>query len=63
MTMVQAFSPPINISNFAESDTLPEIAAVGDNVYITWTNTVMSNKENYVAISDDNGQTFTVLLL
>ena len=53
------FSKPLNISNSTKDAGYPELALSGNNVYVTWTNTM--EKNNYDILfskSDDGGQTF-----
>jgi hypothetical protein len=54
------FGTPINVSDSAEQSTLrPDIAALGDNVYVTWTEGTIGNREIFISQSNDGGQTFT----
>jgi hypothetical protein len=55
----QSFSTPINISNTAGFSTQPQIAASGNNVYVTWEDRTPGNPEIFFAVSIDNGQTFS----
>ena len=57
----QNFDAPINISKTPETSDFPQIAAVGDNVYVIWkedTSTNNTNTEIFFAASNDNGTTF-----
>ena len=55
----QTFSTPINLSNNTGSSTQPQIAASGNNVYVTWEDRTPGNPEIFFAVSIDNGQTFS----
>ena len=54
----QTFGPTINVSNNTGFSQWPQIAAVGDNVYVTWDDNTLGNFEIFFRTSDDNGQTF-----
>lgn len=52
------FSAPINLSNTAGSSFNPQIAAVGQNVYVVWVDQTYGNDEVLFAESRDNGTAF-----
>jgi hypothetical protein len=54
------FSAPINLSNTTGSSFNPQIAAVGENVYVVWDDQTYGNDEVLFAVSRDNGTTFKV---
>jgi hypothetical protein len=55
----RTFGNIINISNdSADSSQPPQIAAIGDNVYVVWRSFNIDNNDILFASSNDNGQTF-----
>ena len=52
-------NPPLNLSNTLDESSNPQIAAVGNNVYVTWQDGTLSNADIFFAASTDNGQIFT----
>ena len=55
----KTFSNKMNLSNTPKSDSQDaEIAAVGNNVYITWWERNQTMNEPVMRISNDNGKTF-----
>ena len=54
-------NPPLNLSSSTGDSLNPQIAAVGNNVYVTWTGEPSGggNFDIFFAASTDNGQTFT----
>jgi hypothetical protein len=59
------FSPKINLSNSPGIDSeRPQIAAAGNNVYVTWwERTNATSNEPVMKISTDNGKTFGQLIM
>ena len=57
---VQALVNPINLSNNAGFSIEPQIAASGNNVYVTWEDTTPagSNLDIFFAASNNNGTSF-----
>jgi len=54
-----SFGTPINISNLHADSGYPQFIVTGNNVYVTWTQTISSsNYDIYFAKSTDNGNTF-----
>ena len=53
-----SFGTPINISNSTGSSTDPQIAASGNNVYVTWEDTTPGNRDIFFAVSNNNGTSF-----
>ncbi len=54
-----SFGTPVNISNLHADSGYPQFAVTGNNVYVTWTQTISStNYDIYFAKSADNGDTF-----
>ena len=53
-----SFGTPINISNSPGSSTDPQIAASGNNVYVTWEDTTPGNRDIFFAVSNNNGTSF-----
>ncbi|MGI0027675.1 MAG: hypothetical protein ACREAD_07530, partial [Nitrosopumilaceae archaeon] len=51
------FSVPVNISNNLGDSGVPQIAASGNDVYVTWENNGLGNFEVFVVKSTDNGNT------
>ena len=55
----KSFGTPINISSLHADSGYPEFTVTGNNVYVTWTQTITSsNYDIYFAKSTDNGDTF-----
>jgi hypothetical protein len=55
----KTFSNKMNLSNTPKSDSQDaEIAAAGNNVYITWWERNQTMNEPVIRISNDNGKTF-----
>lgn len=55
----KSFGAPINISNQHTDSGYPQFAVTGNNVYVTWTQTIASqNYDVFFAKSTDNGVTF-----
>jgi hypothetical protein len=55
----KTFADKINLSNTTGSDSQdPNIAAYGDNVYVTWHDNKTGNWDTYIRTSKDRGQTF-----
>lgn len=56
----QTFTKPINISTDAQDSGYPQLVAIGNNVYITWTNAISDkNYDIFFAKSTDGGKTFS----
>jgi Collagen triple helix repeat (20 copies) len=54
-----SFGTPINLSNNAGVSSFPQIAAIGNNVYVTWhDNTPAGNRDILFASSNNNGTSF-----
>ena len=54
-----SFGTPVNVSNLHADSGYPQFAATGNNVYVTWTQTISSqNYDVYFAKSTDSGNTF-----
>jgi hypothetical protein len=53
-----SFGTPINLSNNAGSSQLPQIAASGSNVYVTWSDTTPGDNDILFAVSNNNGTSF-----
>ena len=54
-----SFGNPINLSNNAGVSSFPQIAAIGNNVYVTWhDNTPAGNFDILFASSNNNGTSF-----
>ncbi|MGI0047233.1 MAG: PEFG-CTERM sorting domain-containing protein [Nitrosotalea sp.] len=54
------FTKPVNVSVDQQDSGYPQLAVVGNNVYITWTNAVTSkNYDIFLTKSNDGGQTFS----
>jgi hypothetical protein len=59
----KTFSNKMNLSNTPKSDSQDaEIAAAGNNVYITWWERNQTMNEPVIRISNDNGKTFGPIL-
>ncbi len=55
----QTFSKPVNVSETKQDSGYPQLAVVGNNVYVTWTETITDkNYDIYFAKSTDDGKTF-----
>ena len=55
----KTFSPKINLSNSTGVDSeRPEIAASGNNVYVSWWERNQTSNEPVLRVSNDNGKTF-----
>jgi hypothetical protein len=46
-----SFGTPINLSNNTGTSFLPQIASVGNNVYVTWTDDTHGNGDIFVITS------------
>jgi Collagen triple helix repeat (20 copies) len=54
-----SFGTPINISNNTGVSSFPQIAAIGNNVYVTWhDDTPGGNFDIFFAVSNNNGTSF-----
>ena len=54
-----SFSTPINLSNNTGISANPQIAASGNNVYVTWEDdTTPGNADIFFAVSNNNGTSF-----
>ena len=53
-----SFSTPINISNNTDSSVSPQIATSGNNVYVTWQDGPLFNRDTFFAVSTNNGTSF-----
>ena len=53
-----SFGTPINLSNNTGFSFIPQIAAVGNNVYVTWEDTTPGNRDIFFAASNNNGTSF-----
>ena len=49
-----SFGPPINLSNNTAQSSAPQIAAIGNNVYVTW----RDGSEIFFTVSTNNGMSF-----
>jgi predicted neuraminidase len=56
----QTFSTPDNLSENARLSTNPEISSAGNNVYVVWHDNTPGNYDIFFAVSNDNGQTFSM---
>ena len=55
----KTFGPKINLSNSAGINSeRPDIAASGNNVYVSWWERNQTSNEPVMRISNDNGKTF-----
>jgi hypothetical protein len=60
----KTFGPKINLSNSSGIDSeRPEIAASGNNVYVTWWERNQTMNEPAMRVSNDNGKTFGELIM
>ena len=53
-----SFGTPINISNNTGGSSNPQIAASGNNVYVTWQDDTPGNSDIFFAVSNNNGTSF-----
>ena len=53
-----SFATPINLSNNIGTSQLPQIAAIGNNVYVTWSDNTPDNDDIFFAVSNNNGTSF-----
>ena len=53
-----SFGTPINLSNNAGGSLFPQIAASGNNVYVTWIDSTPGNFDIFFAASNNNGTSF-----
>ncbi len=53
-----SFGTPINLSNNTGRSFNPQIAAVGNNVYVTWQDDTPGNFDIFFAVSNNNGTSF-----
>jgi hypothetical protein len=54
-----SFGTPVNVSNLHADSGYPQFAATGNNVYVTWTQTISNqNYDVYFAKSTDDGNAF-----
>jgi hypothetical protein len=53
-----SFAPPINLSNNTGFSLSPQIAAIGNNVYVTWRDSTPGNRDIFFAASNNNGTSF-----
>jgi hypothetical protein len=56
----QTFSTPINLSNNAGDSLDPQISSEVNNVYVVWDDDTPGNSEIFFAVSNDNGQIFSM---
>jgi hypothetical protein len=55
----KTFGSKMNLSNTPNSDSQDaQIAASGNNVYVTWWERNATNNEPVIRVSNDNGKTF-----
>jgi len=55
----KSFGTPVNISNLHADSGYPQFVVNGNNIYVTWTQTISSqNYDIFFAKSTDNGNTF-----
>ena len=57
----QTFGPIINVSNDTSISQLPQIATVGNNVYIVW-HRITGPSDIFFASSNNNGLSFSTQL-
>ncbi len=48
----------INLSNSTEDSFDPQIATIGNNVYVTWDDGPFGNRDIFFAVSNNNGTSF-----
>ena len=54
-----SFGTPINLSNNTGNSFRPQIATSGNNVYVTWDDTISAgNADIFFAVSNNNGTSF-----
>jgi hypothetical protein len=53
------FGSPINLSNNSGFSEHPQIASVGDNIYVVWVDNTSGKREIMFCKSSDSGKTFT----
>ena len=53
-----SFGTPINLSNNTGDSFNPQIAASGNNVYVTWEDSTPGNDDIFFAVSNNNGTSF-----
>ena len=53
-----SFGTPINLSNNTGCSFTPQIAASGNNVYVTWQDDTPGNDDIFFAASNNNGTSF-----
>ena len=53
-----SFGTPINLSNNTGGSSSPQIAAIGNNVYVTWEDDTPGNSDIFFAASNNNGTSF-----
>lgn len=55
----KSFSQPVNVSKLHTDSGYPQLAVYGNNVYVTWTQTIVEpNYDVYLAKSSNNGDTY-----
>jgi hypothetical protein len=55
----ETFDDTVNISNSSDANSMgARIDAEGDNVYITWFDIIPGQKNAFIKVSNDNGETF-----
>ena len=54
-----SFGTPINLSNNTGGSFNPQIAASGNNVYVTWEDSTPGNIDIFFAASNNNGTSFS----
>jgi hypothetical protein len=55
------FSDPVNLSENTGSSAEPHISTEGNNVYILWLDSTSGSSEFFFRVSNDNGNTFSIL--
>ncbi len=58
-----SFNPTVNLSNLPGNSTIPQLAAVGDNVYVVWQDDVLGDFEIFFRSSLSNGATFGTIFV
>ena len=53
-----SFGTPINLSNNTGVSNTPQIATLGNNVYVTWSDDTPGNRDIFFAVSNNNGVSF-----
>ena len=56
--MVQVLVHPINLSNNTGGSFIPQLAASGNNVYVTWEDNTPGNNDIFFVASNNNGTSF-----